>query len=186
MSNPGSRIVVCIVEEGEHHAEEEESQIERRLLENDWAGTFTLVGPVSLSSWLVPSSGQPPPGPDTAETRWHLTSLFVLPEHRGMGLASKLTLAAVRTGPSASLSPAGEENGNHRSGNPGSKTRFRLIVHPKNIGVVGLYEKLGFVKGGMYTQREAMVAMGDAAGVPVGAAGEKWDTRLAIGMEYLV
>ena len=186
VSKPEFRIVVCVVEDGEQHAEEREDQIVERLLQSDWAGTFTLVGPVPLSSWLVPSSAQPPPRPDTEETRWHLTSLFVLPEHRGGGLASELTLAAVRAGSSASLSIAVGEEGDHGARSAEFKTRFRLIVHPKNIEVVWLYEKLGFVKGGMYTQREAMVAMGDAAGVPVGAVGEKWDTRLAIGMECLV
>ena len=115
-----------------------------------------------------------------------MTSLFVLPEHRGKGLASKLTLAAVRAGVSASLSTAVGEERNYRAGSAVAKTRFRLIVHPKNIEVVWLYEKLGFVKGGMYTQREAMGAMGDAAGVPIGAVEEVWDVRLAIRMERLV
>lgn len=186
VSSPEFRIVVCVVEESALSADGQEDQIVERLLQNDWAGTFTLVGPVPLSSWLVPSSGQPPPGPDTEETRWHLTSLFVLPEHRGKGLASKLTLAAIRAGVSAPLSTAVGEEKSYEAGSAVSKTRFRLIVHPKNIEVVWLYEKLGFVKGGFYTQREAMGAMGDAAGVPIDAAEEVWDVRLAIGMERLV
>ncbi|PVH96626.1 hypothetical protein DM02DRAFT_617099 [Periconia macrospinosa] len=185
VANPDFRIVVCVVADADDrdgafpsdkNKEAEEEHVVQRLLESEWAGTFTLVGPVPLSSWLVPSSGQPQPGAEGAETRWHLTSLFVLPAHRGCGLASKLTLAAVRAGSS----------GHQVAGNVGATTRFRLIVHPKNIEVVKLYEKLGFVKGGLYTQREAMVAMGDAAGVPEAAAADIWDSRLAIGMERLV
>ncbi|CAI6337851.1 unnamed protein product [Periconia digitata] len=184
VANPDFRIVVCIVADADgdgtlpsdRNNEAEEEHILQRLLDSEWAGTFTLVGPVPLSSWLLPSSGQPQPGAEGEETRWHLTSLFVLPAHRGCGLASKLTLAAVRAGSS----------GHQVARNVGATTRFRLIVHPKNIEVVKLYEKVGFVKGGLYTQREAMVAMGDAAGVPEAAARDIWDSRLAIGMELLV
>lgn len=196
VSNSNFRIVVCVVDGGEQHgagpAEEGEKggvtkgrpeEVVKRLLASDWAGTFTLVGPVTRDEWTFPMSGQPIPGADGDEKRWHLTSLFVLPEHRGRGLAAKLTLAAVQAGlfisqSSLSSGPGGQE--------VRPTTRFRLIVHPNNKTVVGLYEKLGFVVGGLYTQKEAMMAMGDAAGIPKDAEGEKWDTRLAIGMEYLV
>ncbi|KAF2448998.1 hypothetical protein P171DRAFT_509414 [Karstenula rhodostoma CBS 690.94] len=178
LTNPTSRIVVCVVDASEQERPQagdealgEEERAVHQLLHSTWAGTFTLVGPVPLSAWLFPLSNQPPPAADGAETRCHLTSLFVLPAHRGRGIAGKLTLAAVRAG-SSGAAPA--------------PTRFRLIVHPKNKGVVGLYEKLGFVKGGLYTQREAFVAMGDEGGIPVGAEGEKWDTRLAVGMEWVI
>jgi ribosomal protein S18 acetylase RimI-like enzyme len=195
VSNPDSRIVACIVDGGEipRFGGDEEGKDEgvvketleevvKRLLVSDWAGTFTLVGPVSRDAWVFPMSGQPIPDSDEEEKRWHLTSLFVLPEHRGRGLAAKLTLAAVQAGlfiSQDSLSPVPGSQGVRRT------TRFRLIVHPNNKTVVGLYEKLGFVVGGLYTQREAMMAMGDAVGIPEDAEGEKWDTRLAIGMEYL-
>ena len=196
VSNPDFRIAVCVVdgsvevgiegdEEGkcEKKIDQTPEEAVKKLLDSDWAGTFTLVGPVSRDAWVYPMSGQPTPGPDEKEKRWHLTSLFVLPEHRGRGLAAKLTLAAVQAGSVISQgSPAPV---------PGSQearltTRFRLIVHPNNKSVVGLYEKLGFVAGGLYTQKEAMKAMGDAAGIPKDAEGEKWNTRLAIGMEKLV
>jgi ribosomal protein S18 acetylase RimI-like enzyme len=199
VANPEFRIVVCIADDlgerdglpcGEDSASnpdvDEERTTVQRLVAGSWAGTFTLVGPVARESWLCPLSGQPAPAADGAETRWHLTSLFVLPEHRGQGLAAKLTLAAVRAGSEASVARAGGMGIRGEDGSVGATTRFRLIVHPKNKSVVGLYEKLGFVVGGLYTQREAMAAMGDAAGIPSGAEGEKWDTRLAIGMECLV
>lgn len=195
VSNPEFRIVVCVdrdeqnglrLEEEGGDGEEKEGKTEevvKRLLKSAWAGTFTLVGPVARDAWVFQMSGQPIPGTDEEEKRWHLTSLFVLPEYRGRGLAAKLTLAAVQAGSSISQSPL--------SPVPGSQavrltTRFRLIVHPNNKSVVGLYKKLGFVEGGLYTQKEAMVAMGDAAGVPEDAEGERWDSRLAIGMERLV
>ena len=195
VSNPVFRIVVCIVDSGEAREfgdkngkdeagmKEIPEDVVKALLASDWAGTFTLVGPVSLDAWVYPMSGQPKTGSDEEEKRWHLTSLFVLPEHRGRGLAAKLTIAAVQAGSSisqSSPSPVEGKQGARRT------TRFRLIVHPKNKPVVGLYEKLGFVVGGLYTQREAMMAMGDAAGIPENAEEEKWNTRLAIGMERIV
>lgn len=196
VSNPDFRIVVCIVDSGDikesgadedrkDNAEKKEipEAVVKTLLASDWAGTFTLVGPVSLDAWVYPLSGQPETGSDEEEKRWHLTSLFVLPEHRGRGLAAKLTIAAVQAGSSISQSSPSPVEGNQGARRT---TRFRLIVHPKNKPVVGLYEKLGFVVGGLYTQKEAMMAMGDAAGIPEDAEEEKWNTRLAIGMEYIV
>lgn len=202
VANPNFRIVVCIVDNhapvdsqsrvdvndsglGSQGGQEEDLTVQR-LVEAEWVGTFTLVGPVARESWLYPGSGQPEPATDGTETRWHLTSLFVLPDHRGQGLAAKLTRAAVQAGSAASIALPKAARNQGAVGNVRSPTRFRLIVHPKNKPVVGLYENLGFVVGGLYTQREAMTAMGDAAGIPTGADGEKWDTRLAIGMEYVI
>jgi ribosomal protein S18 acetylase RimI-like enzyme len=202
VADPDFRTVVCIVDdrgerdgwscEGANDEETSSQQVEgqsmtvQRLVAADWVGTFTLVGPVAREAWLCPLSGQPVPAPDGAETRWHLTSLFVLPEHRGRGLAAKLTLAALRAGSSASIALSKGSGNQGTDENVGAPTRFRLIVHPKNKSVVGLYEKLGFVVGGVYTQKEAMAAMGDAAGIPSGAEGEKWDIRSGIGMECLI
>ena len=195
VSNPNFRIVVCLVDsdesnrlgekEGvnEEEIEERPEEVVKRLLNSVWAGTFTLVGPVARDAWVFQMSGQPIPGADEEEKRWHLTSLFVLPEHRGRGLAAKLTLAAVQAGLSISECSPQPLSGSQRVR---LTTRFRLIVHPNNKVVAGLYKKLGFVVGGLYTQKEAMIAMGDVAGVPEGAEGEKWDSRLAIGMERLV
>ena len=190
ISNPDFRIVVCIVDSDEQHGlrngEEKEKgtdDVVERLLKSTWAGTFTLVGPFTRDAWVFQMSGQPVPGAEEEEKRWHLTSLFVLPEHRGRGLAAKLTLAAVHAGSSISQSSPPPVPGSQAAR---LTTRFRLIVHPNNKAVVGLYKKLGFVEGGLYTQKEAMVAMGDAAGVPEDAEGERWNSRLAIGMERLV
>jgi ribosomal protein S18 acetylase RimI-like enzyme len=196
VSNPEFRIVVCVVDsdernrlglnEEEGNGGEKENRTEEvveRLLDSAWAGTFTLVGPVARDDWVFQMSGQPIPGVDEEEKRWHLTSLFVLPEHRGRGLAAKLTLAAVQAGSSISQKSPPPVSGSQA----GRLTmRFRLIVHPNNKAVIGLYKKLGFVEGGLYTQKEAMVAMGDEAGVPEDAEGERWNSRLAIGMERMV
>lgn len=160
--------------EGKHsHDKGSEDMTVKRLVEAEWAGTFTLVGPMTCEAWLYPLSGQPAPAADAEETRWHLTSLFVLPQHRGRDLAAKLTLAAVQAGSSWSAA-SDEAVGQGRDGQLG-RTRFRLIVHPKNKPVVGLYEKLAFVVGGAYTQREAMMAMGYAAGIPLNAEADVWD-----------
>jgi ribosomal protein S18 acetylase RimI-like enzyme len=202
VANPDFRIVVCIIDNRELDSplvesedtyepspqltSERDASIVQGLVEAEWAGTFTLVGPVARSAWLCPGSGQPTPAADGAETRWHLTSLFVLPEHRGQGLAAKLTRAAILAGSAASIALPGQLGSQEACGDVRAPTRFRLIVHPNNRPVVSLYEKLGFVLSGLYTQREAMAAMGDAAGVPVDAQAEKWDTRFGIGMEYLI
>lgn len=202
VANPEFRIVVCIVDDGGDQAGSSPGDVKddgpigweverdtvtvQRLVAAEWVGTFTLVGPVTRETWLCPQSGQPVPAADGTETRWHLTSLFVLPEHRGCGLAAKLTMAAVRAGSSASIALSAGKGTKGADGNVWGPTRFRLIVHPRNKSVVGMYEKLGFIVGGKYTQREAMAAMGDAAGIPLDAEGEKWDTRLAIGMECLI
>jgi GNAT superfamily N-acetyltransferase len=189
ISNPDFRIVVCVVDShvqdrlGSEGKEERTEEVVERLLNSAWAGTFTLVGPVARDAWVFQTSGQPIPGADEEEKRWHLTSLFVLPEHRGRGLAAKITLAAVQAGSTISQSSPPPVS---RSQAARLTTRFRLIVHPNNKAVIGLYKKLGFVEGGLYTQIEAMVAMGDAAGVPEDAEGERWNSRLAIGMERLV
>ncbi|OAL03222.1 hypothetical protein IQ06DRAFT_303816 [Phaeosphaeriaceae sp. SRC1lsM3a] len=123
-ANLNFRIVVCIVDNyiapetssREDGKEREPSICEgvmtvQRLVTAQWAGYFTLVGPVPLETWLYPQSEQPLPAADGAETRWHLTSLFVLPEHRGRGPAGKLTLAALQAGSSPSLAQSdGPEN----------------------------------------------------------------------------
>ena len=63
----------------------------------EWVGQLTLLGPLSREAYVLPeASGQPAPGPDEAEERWQLLSLFSLPEHRGRGLGRGLVKEALR------------------------------------------------------------------------------------------
>jgi ribosomal protein S18 acetylase RimI-like enzyme len=140
---------------------------------------FTMIGPVSRDEYFLPESGQPEPGPEESETRWQLTSLFTLPTYRGHGVAKRLTAAAVDFG---RLASAEKEK---VSGKP-IRTRIRLVVHPKNTGVVKLYEKLGFVDSARMTLAEACAANGAADMIPQSPDAEKWHSRFGIAMEYLV
>lgn len=90
-----------------------------------------MIGPISRDDYIWPKSDQPEPGPEGSETRWQLTSLFTLPAYRGHGIAKQLTEAAIKFGKLAS-----DEMG--RASDRDLRTRIRLVVHPKNTGVVKL------------------------------------------------
>lgn len=66
------------------------------------------------------------------------------------------------------------------------QTRIRLVVHPKNTGVVKMYEKFGFVDSARMTVAEACRANGAGDMVPEDADPEKWHSRFGIAMEILV
>jgi GNAT superfamily N-acetyltransferase len=151
----------------------------KTLLEGEWTGTFTLIGPVSRAHYIWPESGQPEPGPEGSETRWQLTSLFTLPAYRGLGIAKRLTEAAVEFGKNAS-------NEMSRATGRVVRTRVRLIVHPKNTGVVKMYEKFGFKDSARMTVAEACFANGAGDMVPINADPEKWHSRFGVAMEILV
>ncbi|KAL6705179.1 hypothetical protein ACN47E_007284 [Coniothyrium glycines] len=180
---PGSQILVCIatnppsIAEAAPTSDMNEAQL-RLLLSSEWTCIFTMIGPVSHAEWIFPKSDQPYSAPDVQETRWQLTSLFVLPTHRGRGLAKKITLAAIEYGSTVLVDDSS------RVGR--GLVRFRLIVHPDNRDVAVMYSNMGFVDCARYTLREAYIANGDAKYIPAGAEAGKWDTRVGIGMEYLV
>ncbi|KAJ4290587.1 hypothetical protein N0V90_010805 [Kalmusia sp. IMI 367209] len=132
------------------------------LLRSEWVGMFTMIGPVSLSDYYFPSSGQPNPGPDGSE-----------------GIAKRLTQAALNHGMDVA-----REIGKEWDKKP--RTRFRLIVHPRNKDVVKMYERFGFKDSARMTLMEAYVANGDGEMVPDDADPEKWHSRLGIVMETLL
>lgn len=202
--NPSSQIVVCVILPTiQSSAKANDCEAQRSmLLDSEWAGTFTMIGPVPRHAWIFPNSGQPAPAGEDEEVRWQLTGLFVLPEHRGKGLATKITLASINAGRDLSnkLAPLSTSEDTRHLQEVGSssecsskrrisgtirKTRIRLIVHPDNKEVVGMYLKLGFVDCARYTLREAYIANGDRDFIPKNADQGKWDARFGIGMEYL-
>lgn len=178
ITQAGSKILICVTASSDE-TEGIQTDIGHKpevdvLLHGEWIGMFTMIGPISFSDYFFPNSGQPSPGPDDQEIRWQLTSLFVLNAYRGQGIAKQITLAAIAYGSSTS------------GRTTATRTRFRLIVHPKNKEIVGMYKKLGFIDSGRMTLAEAYVANGDGDMIPLDAEAEKWHGRFGIAMEYLV
>jgi GNAT superfamily N-acetyltransferase len=181
ITEPSTTILICVATAKDKDKEPSMSgdrQL-RILLDGEWTGTFTMIGPVSRDDYIWPKSGQPEPGPEGSETRWQLTSLFTLPAYRGHGIAKRLTEAAIKFGKLAS-----DEMG--RASERDLRTRIRLVVHPENTGVVKMYEKFGFVDSARMTVAEACIANGAADIVPRYADPKKWHTRFGVAMEILV
>ncbi|XPS75442.1 hypothetical protein M3J07_007520 [Ascochyta lentis] len=181
ITEPSTTILICVATEADTSKEPSTSGSNqlRILLDGEWTRTFTVIGPVSRKDYIWPESGQPEPGPEGSETRWQLTSLFTLPAYRGHGIAKQLTEAAVEFGKLASAEVEGKSGTKVR-------TRVRLVVHPKNTGVVKMYEKLGFVDSARMTVAEACIANGAGDMVPKDADPEKWHSRFCVAMEILV
>ncbi|RYN79716.1 hypothetical protein AA0117_g3602 [Alternaria alternata] len=181
ITEPGTSILICVAmstDTAKQASEDRASQL-KMLLDGDWAGMFTIIGPVPRDNYIFPESGQPAPGPEGSETRWQLTGLFTLPGYRGCGIAKRLTETAIHFGKLASTKM--EKACGHKV-----HTRIRLIVHCHNTGVVNMYEKFGFVDNGRVTLAEACIANKAADMIPIDADPEKWHSRLGIAMEYLV
>jgi GNAT superfamily N-acetyltransferase len=181
ITEPGTTIMICVATEqdkddGTSLSSDRQTRI---LLNGDWTGSFTMIGPISRDEYIWPESGQPEPGPEESETRWQLTSLFILPLYRGHGIAKQLTEATIKFGTLAS-----DEMG--RASDRDIRTRIRLVVHPKNTGVVKMYEKFGFVDSARMTVAEACAANRAADMVPKDADPEKWHSRFGVAMEILV
>jgi ribosomal protein S18 acetylase RimI-like enzyme len=181
ITEPRATILICVAtpkSKACRTSEDTNGQL-KLLFDGEWVGMFTMIGPVSRDEYIWPDSGQPEPGPEDAETRWQLTSLFTLPAYRGCGIAKRLTEAAVGFGKLASAET-------ERVTGKEVRTRIRLVVHPKNTGVVKMYEKFGFVDSARMTVAEACVANGAGDVVPKNADPEKWHSRFAVAMEVLV
>ena len=129
-------------------------------LEGEWVGTATLLGPISKASYeLPPEAGGPEIGSDEQETRWHMTGLYIAPDHRGSGLAKMIigfaaafakdhTLSLYRSLPSA--------------GRP-KNIRLRLMTRPDNDVMISLCSALGFVNAGRANIVEIFKANGEEA-----------------------
>lgn len=132
----------------------------------EWVAQVTLRGPLPAEDFILPpASGQPMPRLDDAEEeRWQMLSLFVLPSHRGKGIAKDLCREALQYLISYRPHPA--------------HVRVRLMVKPENQATVRLYRQLGFVEAGRCTLAEALIANGDADLLPEGYEGDaKYSVR---------
>jgi GNAT superfamily N-acetyltransferase len=182
ITEPSTTILICVATEEYKDEKEPSASGDRQLrvlLDGEWRGTFTMIGPISRDDYIFPNSGQPEPGPEGSETRWQLTTLFTLPAYRGHGIAKRLIEGAIAFGNLAS-----DEMG--RASGRDVRTRIRLVVHPDNTVVVKMYEKFGFVDSARMTVAEACTANGAADAVPKNADSEKWHSRFGVAMEILV
>ncbi|USP81284.1 uncharacterized protein yc1106_08558 [Curvularia clavata] len=189
ITEPATTIFVCVAiplsstrrNSSSKCDEADDDELMRLLLDGEWTGMFTMIGPISRDAYIFPDSGQPEPGPEESETRWQLTSLFTLPAYRGCGIGKQLTEAAVEFASQVSAAKEKMSGGSYQV-----RTRVRLVVHPKNTGVVKMYEKFGFVDSARMTVAEACVANGAGDMVPKDADVDKWHSRFGVAMEILV
>lgn len=97
------------------------------------------------------------------EEWWQMLSLFILPNHRGKGLANNLCREALNYLKICRQQPP--------------SVHVRLMVKPENHATVRLYQQLGFVHVGNCTLVEALVANGDAGFLTRDISGEKYSAR---------
>ncbi|KAJ9625808.1 hypothetical protein H2203_004571 [Taxawa tesnikishii (nom. ined.)] len=117
-----------------------------------WVGMVTQIGPTPKSIYFSPESGCPEPGDDTVETKWHHTTMWVNPAHRGKGVAGQLINTAIEAAVQASRDdPSGTVK----------QVRMREFTGPDNETSKALYGSRGFSITGKCTIREAMVANGN-------------------------
>jgi GNAT superfamily N-acetyltransferase len=146
----------------------EEQTIDR----GDWIGSATLIGPINKDAYELPESDGPEIRGDEIETRWQMTAVYNTPLHRGKGIAKMLINGA--------LEFAAKESGK------GRESRTRIMIHPRNIVVKKLYERIGFLDAGKCTLAEAYVSNGDSSMLPLdgGASDpERYLNRLGTIME---
>lgn len=148
--------------------------------EGEWVGAGTVFGPIPKSHYtLAPESGSPETGEDEEETKWQMTALFTSPAHRGQGLAK-------------SLIEAGKVYARVQTCTQDSKIdrfRMRIMAHPKNFTVAGLYAGLGFKDVARATGIEAFMANGDESLIAVKMTRPEEEralmaNRAALVMEY--
>lgn len=149
---------------------------ERLWYDEEWVGQATLFGPLSWEVYSSPfrkththaslSNSQVQllagwtdevPKTDLAKTAyWHMTALYIDVNHRRLGLAKKLCLAAF------------EHIRNISSLENFDRALLRIIIKPTNTVVVDMYRSLGFsvVDGLFSTLAEATVCAGDHESLP--------------------
>lgn len=147
----GVTVLVCIARSAEIVAGEESNLGE---FEGEWVAAGTVFGPISKGVYtLPPESGSPEVGSDKEETKWQMSALFTLPAHRGQGIAKTL----IEAGKAYARVKTHAQQIN--------RFRMRIMAHPKNVAVAGLYAGLGFKDVARATGREAVMASGDGLSV---------------------
>ncbi|KAF7116148.1 hypothetical protein CNMCM5793_004168 [Aspergillus hiratsukae] len=126
----------------------------------EWVAQLTLLGPRTKEEFtLLPTSGQPEPGPDDEEERWQLLGLYTLSSHRGKGIAKRLCAEAIKYLVDYRPEP--------------KHVNVRLMVKWGMSAAVQLYEQLGFEEVGSCTLAEALIANGEGDLLPEGYEAEE-------------
>lgn len=116
-----------------------------------WVAQVILRGPILPDKFrLPPAAGQIEIPPSAASTEyWQLKGLYVNPTYRNRAISQRLiTYAITWLQKSASI----------RSIN---NLRIRAMVRPDNVASQRLFQKIGFVRNGTCTLREAGLANGE-------------------------
>ena len=124
--------------------------------------------------YLPEESKQPHTPSDTEEEKRQMLSLYILPLHRGKGLAKGLCQATFDW----LLSRTDVADG--------SQFRVRIMIKSGNTATYSLYEKLGFEMAGMCTLAEALKANGDAELIPGDGGGKKYSNRSGLIMTVVL
>ena len=139
---------------------------------SEWVGQVTLRGPMSSVDFSLPVEAGQLSIDSTAEDKWQLLGLFLLPEHRGGGRGKQLCQAALDYLTSYLAPPF--------------KVHARLMIKPDNQAVVKLYESLGFKQTGRCTLTEAIRASGDGHLLPEDTRSEKYSSRSGLIMNLKI
>ncbi|KAL2693467.1 hypothetical protein Neosp_000027 [[Neocosmospora] mangrovei] len=132
---------------------------------DEWVAQVTVYGPVSAEAYtLPPEAGQPPVTPDEEEEKWQMLSLYVLPSHRGEGVAKLLCRKAIDHLRSL-----------HHTA---PRIRVRTMIAPDNQAACALFGSLGFSDAGLCTLAEGLRSNGEV--VPEGVLSAKYTTRAGI------
>ncbi|KAE8382429.1 hypothetical protein BDV26DRAFT_288467 [Aspergillus bertholletiae] len=131
----------------------------------NWVGQVTLHGPKSVHE-LGPPDASLCSNMDNDGEWWQMLSLFILPDHRGKGLAKRLCEEAL--------------NYLRNYWCPATSLNVRLMVKPENHITVELYKRLGFEVSGRCTLAEALIANGDAEYLPQDITDEKYSARTGL------
>ncbi|KAF7981792.1 hypothetical protein HWV62_31885 [Athelia sp. TMB] len=174
----GVTVFVCVARSD---AEEAAERSDLGDLNGEWVGAATVFGPIPKKDYsLAPESGSPEVGGDAEETKWQMTALFTSPSHRGQGLAKSLIKAGKAYARVQTLAQDPEAK----------RLRVRIMAHPKNLTVAGLYANHGFHDVARATGREAFIANGDESLIAAKIAESEEGSALlasrsALVMEYV-
>lgn len=144
--------------------------------DEEWVGQATLFGPLSWNEYISPFK-HTHPGKELSEDQllllagptdqlsqngsvrvayWHMTALYIDVNHRRLGLAKKLCLAAFNY-----IKGVSKVHGYRDA-------VLRIIIKPTNLVVLDMYKSLGFevVDGALSTLAEATICAGDQGSLP--------------------
>jgi GNAT superfamily N-acetyltransferase len=149
---PPASVFVCVA------TPDTSLQNEDILIQGDWVGFVAVRGPMVYDAYYAsPDMQQPIPQDPDAETRWHLYDFYVVPAHRGHGIARKLMAACVAA--------VGESSNTIGEGSI-KRARIRIFVNAKKAGLMDLYHRWGFRESGTACIREGLLANGMGESVP--------------------